>query len=79
MRKAQREEADNALDELKAADTEYEWLIREANLPEHPDEDDDERPDADFHSTGADSRRRSTCGTLVMDSLKLRCTFVDKW
>ena len=67
MRKAQREEADNALGELEAADAEYGWLIREANLPEHPDEDDDEGPDADFHSTdaemGINSRRRLTCGT----------------
>ena len=55
MRKARREEADNALDELEAADAEYEWLIREANLPEHADEDDDEGPDADFHTTAAES------------------------
>ena len=41
MRKAQREEADNALDELEAADDEYEWLIREANLPGHLAGDDD--------------------------------------
>ena len=43
IRKAQREEADRALDELGAPDAEYEWLIREANQPEHPDEEDEEQ------------------------------------
>ena len=55
IRKAQGEEADDALDELDVADAEYEGLIREADLPEHPDGDDDEGHDADFHSTDAES------------------------